>query len=103
MTGIAHDTPVTVIVDASLHDPAAWIETGEPMSQAQNAEKAQIADEFAAKVGSAARSLGVTAEHVTKAWKAAKEEAESQYRALFGDAAFNSAAGLAAEAALAGK
>ncbi|MCX6983077.1 MAG: hypothetical protein NTV08_20330 [Verrucomicrobia bacterium] len=97
------DAPVAVVVDASLHDPAAWVETGEPMTQTQSAVKAQIADDFAAKIGAAARQLGTPADDIELAWKAAQEEAELQYRAMFGNQAFNSAAMLAAEAALAGK
>ena len=99
----AADTPLILVVDRSLHDPAAWVENKTPVSESQTAVKARIADEFAADVATAVKNPAKSAENIETAWRNAKAEADAQFRKMFGDAAFNRAGVSAGRAAVSGR
>ena len=91
--------PVILAVDRGLHDPAAWIESDTPQTDAQMVVKAGIADSFASEIATAARSGGAATVGIDAEWRRAKAKADADYRKMFGDAAFNRASVNGARAA----
>jgi hypothetical protein len=83
---------ITVAVDRSLHDPAAWMESDQSLGAAQQSVKSNIADRFAAEVASTVEKPdAVSHDAMERAWREARMKADWEYRMFFGDEAANRA------------
>jgi hypothetical protein len=91
---------VLLRLDATLHDPAVWVEDQKPLGEKQEAIKARIAEEFAAEVAAAAMQPEAARKTFDKSWRDAHDRANEQYQIFFGFDAANRAAMSAAKAAL---
>ena len=69
--------------------PAALLESESPLPPAVAAAKEGIAREFQRDVTDAVAQPNTLTPSVGKTWPAAKAKADAQFRAMFGDAAFN--------------
>jgi hypothetical protein len=94
---------VAIVVDASLHDPAAWLEDAKPGSAAKADQKAKIGDAFAAEVAAAAKQTERGGKSLDATWQDARAKANWQYQKIFGGEAANRAAINAGRAAVSGQ
>ena len=97
-------TPAEAILlrlDATLHDPVAWVEDGKPRSVTQTEVTAKIADEFSAEVAAAAKQPETAGRSFDEAWQSAREKANRNYAKFFGADAANRAGVNAGRAAAA--
>ncbi len=92
--------PVLLKLDATLHDPVAWLDDGKPSAEEQANVKAKIASEFEAEVAAAAKQPENAAKSFDDTWKDARAKANREYQKFYGDAAMNRAAINAGRAAL---
>jgi hypothetical protein len=82
---------VLLRLDATLHDPAAWVDGQKPLGEKQEAIKAKIA---------AAKRPDTAGKTFDKTWRDARTKANWEYQKFFGGEAANRAAMNAARAAL---
>ena len=80
---------VTFELDPGVPLPAALMESESPLPPVLAAAKEGIAREFQRDVTDAVAQPNTPSPSVGKTWPAAKAKADAQFRALFGDAAFN--------------
>lgn len=79
----------TFELDAGVHLPAALLESESALPPAIATAKEGIAREFQREVTDAVARPGTPSRDVGKVWPAAKAKADAQFRAMFGEAAFN--------------
>ncbi len=96
----AADGAVLLKLDATLHDPAVWLEDGKPLPAAQAEVKAKIAGEFDAEIAAAAKQPGTAGRTFDDTWKDARAKANWEYQKFFGGEAANRAAMNAGRAAV---
>lgn len=92
---------VVLILDAALHDPAAWIEDAKLGSTTQSDVNARIADEFITEVAAAAKQPQTTGKSLDATWQSARAKANWDYQKFFGSEAANRAGMDAGRAAVA--
>jgi hypothetical protein len=92
---------VVLIVDAALHDPAAWIEDAKPGNPTQTDVKAKIADEFSAEVAAAVKQPETADKNLEGTWQSARAKANWEYQKFFGSEAANRAGMAAGRSAVA--
>ena len=80
---------MTFELDPGVPLPAALMESESPLPPVLAAAKEGIAREFQRDVTDAVAQPDTPAPVAGKTWPAAKAKADAQFRALFGDAAFN--------------
>lgn len=91
---------VLLRLDATLHDPAAWVEGQKPLGEKQEAIKAKIADDFAAEIATPAKQPEAAGKTFDNTWKDARSKANWEYQKFFGGEAANRAAMNAGRAAV---
>ena len=96
----AADGVVLLKLDATLHDPAVWLEDGKPLPAAHAEVKAKIADEFDAEISAAAKQPKATGKTFDETWRDARARANAEYQMFFGGDAANRAGLNAGRAAL---
>lgn len=95
---------ITLEVDASLHDPAVWVEDEDraPRTPAQESIEERIAGQFDAAVAAAVTAPATAKKKaLDAAWREARARAHEEYQLFFGADAANRAALKAGRAALA--
>lgn len=95
---------ITLEVDASLHDPAVWVEDEDraPRTPAQESIEERIAGQFDAAVAAAVTDPATAKRKaLDAAWREARARAHEEYQLFFGAEAANRAALKAGRAALA--
>ena len=92
---------VVLVLDSTLHDPAAWLEDTKPGSSAHADVKAKIADEFTAEVAAAAKQPETAGKNLDGTWQNARAKANWEYQKFFGTEAANRAGMNAGRAAVA--
>lgn len=92
--------PVLLRLDATLHDPAAWVEGQKPLGEKQEAIKTKIAEDFAAEVATAAKQPETSGKTFDHTWKDARARANWEYQKFFGGEAANRAGMNAGRAAV---
>lgn len=94
---------VLLRLDASLHDPAAWVEREKPVGEKEAAVQTQIGADFAAEVTAAAKQPETAGNSFDNTWNDARRTANWEYQKFFGAAAANRAALSAGKAAVSHK
>jgi len=93
---------IALEIDASLHDPAVWMEEEQPISEVQESLKDRIADQFDAEVAAAiTEPVAAKRKNLDQAWRDARARANQEYQKLFGGEAANRAGLNAGRTALA--
>lgn len=92
-------SPLVLLVDRSLHDPAAWVEDETP-GEAHAELKDRIADQFATEVRRTATNPEAAGETLDKTWTDARAKANWEYQKFFGGTAANRAGISAGRAAV---
>lgn len=88
------EKPMVLEMAWALHDPAAWLEDGAPLSSTQSEAKTAIGDRFAAEVAVAAKAAqhpGTEGRNLEAAWRVALDKANADYARFFGSDAANRA------------
>jgi len=88
----APDSTVLLRLDATLHDPAAWMEREKPLGEKEAAVQTQIGADFAAEVAAAAKRPETAGNSFDKTWNDARRMANWEYQKFFGAQAANRAA-----------
>ncbi len=94
------DSAVLLRLNATLHDPAAWVEREKPAGEKKAAVQMQIGADFAAEVAAAVKQPETAGNSFDKTWNDARRTANWEYQKFFGAAAANRAALSAGKAAV---
>lgn len=87
ITSAIAEPVLTLVLPPGVREPAVLLDSPEELSTQQAIALDDISDEFIAQVEQAVASG--SEETVTEAWETAQQEADSQFRILFGDIAYN--------------